>query len=148
MVETLKLVGAILSCLVSAATLISIIIKPIRKWIVDKILEAVRHDEYQGQLDSHTKTINDLSEFMKQHAEESVTIFQEIRDNMLKNNEGTKNSLRYQLYEKTEEIFERGYIKEKERELLTDMHEAYEGLRGNSYITDRVHRAFEMETRN
>lgn len=147
MIETLKDVGAILGCIVTAITLLGIIIKPIRQWTINQILRVVHHDEYREQLTTHTENINELKDFIRHHCEESSTIFQEIRDSMRKNDAGTMNSLRYQLYEKTEEIFNRGYIKEKERELLTDMHEAYENLRGNSYITDRVKRALGMETK-
>lgn len=146
--EIFQNIATVVGCISACITLLFAIIKPLRKWVTNRILRIVNHDEYRTQLASHTENINELKEFMMHHCEESNVIFQEIRDSMQKNNEATMNGLRYQLYEKTEEIFNRGYIKEKERELLTDMHDAYKGLHGNSYITDRIDRAFKMNTRD
>jgi hypothetical protein len=141
MIDIFKNIETVVGCIVTIMGLLTLIIKPIRKWIIEKIRSIVHHDEY-------TNNITELKELFLTHINESTGIFQDIRDSMQANNDGTLNSLRYQIYELTEIIFERGYIKEKERELLTDMHTAYRKLGGNSYISDRVNRAFHMETRD
>ena len=145
MVDIIKNIEAVVGLIVTIITLLTLIIKPIRKWCITKARNIVTDNEHKQQVNNN---IVALKELFADHLTESTDIFRDIRNKLQANNDGTLNGLRYQIYELTEIIFERGYIKEKERELLTDMHTAYHNLGGNSYVSDRVARALEMETRN
>lgn len=128
--ETIQFIGACIGYTVSGLTLISLIVRPIRIKIINKIKGI-------NQTDS---TIESL-----QRIERDLTI---QKDKLDKIAIGSQASLRNSIIQLAEKCLARGYITTIEKLNIIDMYNAYHDLGGDTYVTDRYELVLELPEKN
>lgn len=126
----IQFIGACIGYTVSALTLISLIIKPIRTKIVDRIkginqtdstIEALKHIDVR--LDKVEERLDEIAE-------------------------GTQASLRNNILQLVDSCLARGYISTIDKMNLKDMYSAYHNLGGDTYATERCNLALQLPTKD
>ena len=126
----IQFIGACIGYTVSALTLISLIIKPIRIKIVNRIkginqtdstIEALKH--INVQLDKVEERLDEIAE-------------------------GTQASLRNNILQLVDSCLARGYISTIDKMNLKDMYSAYHNLGGDTYATERCNLALQLPTKD
>lgn len=126
----IQFIGACIGYTVSALTLISLIIKPIRTKIVNRIkginqtdstIEALKH--INVQLDKVEERLDEIAE-------------------------GTQASLRNNILQLVDSCLARGYISTIDKMNLKDMYSAYHNLGGDTYATERCNLALQLPTKD
>lgn len=126
----IQFIGACIGYTVSALTLISLIIKPIRTKIVNRIkginqtdstIEALKHIDVR--LDKVEERLDEIAE-------------------------GTQASLRNNILQLVDSCLARGYISTIDKMNLKDMYSAYHNLGGDTYATERCNLALQLPTKD
>lgn len=128
--ETIQFIGACIGYTVSAVTLISIIIKPIRTKIIN-------HIKGINQTDSTIEALRHIDERLDK-----------VEDRLDKIAEGTQASLRNNILQLVDLCLARGSITTVDRMNLKDMYSAYHNLGGDTYATERCNLALQLPTRD
>lgn len=128
--EYVQLIGACIGYTVSALTLISLIIKPIRIKIVNRIKGI-------NQTDSTIEALKHIDERLDK-----------VEDRLDKIAEGTQASLRNNILQLVDICLSRGYITTVDRMNLKDMYSAYHNLGGDTYATERCNLALQLPTKD
>ena len=128
--ETIQFIGACIGYTVSAVTLISIIIKPIRTKIIN-------HIKGINQTDSTIEALRRIDERLDK-----------VEDRLDKIAEGTQASLRNNILQLVDLCLARGCITTVDRMNLKDMYSAYHNLGGDTYATERCNLALQLPTRD
>ena len=124
--QYLQYYGACIGWAISLITLISLIVKPIRVKIINRIKGISKTDLTQETL---MRIENNLQQQKKQ--------LDEIA-------EGTQANLRNNILQLVDKSIAKGYITGLERANLKDMYKAYHRLGGDTYATDRYELALEL----
>ena len=128
--ETIQFIGACIGYTVSAVTLISLIIKPIRTKIIN-------HIKGINQTDSTIEALKRIDDRLDK-----------VEDRLEKIAEGTQASLRNNILQLVDSCLERGYITTGDRMNLKDMYNAYHNLGGDTYATERRNLALLLPTKD
>lgn len=128
--ETIQFIGACIGYTVSAITLMSLIIKPIRTKIINRIKGI-------NQTDSTIEALMRIDERLGK-----------VEDRLEKIAEGTQASLRNNILQLVDSCLARGYITTVDRMNLKDMYNAYHNLGGDTYATERCNLALQLPTKD
>lgn len=128
--ETVQFIGACIGYTVSALTLLSLLIKPIRIKIIDRIKGI-------NQTDSTIESLKRIEERLDSQEAQLEKIAQ-----------GSQASLRNNILQLVDMCLAKGYITAIEKLNLIDMYNAYHNLGGDTYATARYELALELEERN
>lgn len=128
--ETIQFIGACIGYTVSAITLMSLIIKPIRTKIINRIKGI-------NQTDSTIEALMRIDERLDK-----------VEDRLGKIAEGTQASLRNNILQLVDSCLARGYITTVDRMNLKDMYNAYHNLGGDTYATERCNLALQLPTKD
>jgi len=128
--ETVQFIGACIGYTVSALTLLSLLIKPIRIKIIDRIKGI-------NQTDSTIESLKRIEERLDSQEAQLEKIAQ-----------GSQASLRNNILQLVDMCLAKGYITAIEKLNLIDMYNAYHNLGGDTYVTARYELALELEERN
>lgn len=128
--ETIQFIGACIGYTVSAITLMSLIIKPIRTKIINRIKGI-------NQTDSTIEALMHIDERLGK-----------VEDRLGKIAEGTQASLRNNILQLVDSCLARGYITTVDRMNLKDMYNAYHNLGGDTYATERCNLALQLPTKD
>lgn len=128
--ETIQFIGACIGYTVSAITLMSLIIKPIRTKIINRIKGI-------NQTDSTIEALMRIDERLDK-----------VEDRLEKIAEGTQASLRNNILQLVDSCLARGYITTVDRMNLKDMYNAYHNLGGDTYATERCNLALQLPTKD
>lgn len=128
--EIVQFIGACIGYTVSGLTLISLIVRPIRIKIINKIKGI-------NQTDSTIEALKRIDERLDK-----------VEDRLDKIAEGTQASLRNNILQLVDICLLRGYITTVDRMNLKDMYSAYHNLGGDTYATERCNLALQLPTKN
>lgn len=128
--EIVQFIGACIGYTVSGLTLISLIVRPIRIKIINKIKGI-------NQTDSTIEALKRIDERLDK-----------VEDRLDKIAEGTQASLRNNILQLVDICLSRGYITTVDRMNLKDMYSAYHNLGGDTYATERCNLALQLPTKN
>ena len=124
--ETIRFVGACIGYTVSAFTLISLIVKPIRTKLIGWIKGINETDSTTESLQRIEKRLN------------------EQEDKLDKIAQGSQASLRNSILNLCDKCLAKGYINTVEKMNLIDMYDAYHNLGGDTYATARYELVLEL----
>lgn len=124
--ETIQFIGACIGWTVSAFTLLSLIIKPIRVRIIDRIKGI-------NQTDATIESLIRIEERLDKQEEKLDLIAL-----------GTQASLRNNILQLVDRCLAKGSITAIEKLNLIDMYTAYHNLGGDTYATARYELALEL----
>lgn len=124
--ETIQFIGACIGWTVSAFTLLSLIIKPIRVRIIDRIKGI-------NQTDATIESLIRIEERLDKQEEKLDLIAM-----------GTQASLRNNILQLVDRCLAKGSITAIEKLNLIDMYTAYHNLGGDTYATARYELALEL----
>lgn len=128
--ETIQFIGACIGYTVSAITLITLIVKPIRTSLIGWIKGV-------NKTDDTSESIKRIEETQRQQGELLALIA-----------EGSVANLRNNILQLTGACLEQGYISTVDRMNLKDMYDAYHKLGGDTYATERRNLALELPTKD
>ena len=128
--ETIQFVGACIGYTVSAITLITLIVKPIRNKLIGWIKGV-------NETDSTSESLYRIEERLK-----------EQEDKLDKIAQGSQASLRNNILQLVDKCLEKESITAIEKLNLIDMYTAYHDLGGDTYATARYELALELEEKN
>lgn len=128
--ETVQFIGVCIGCTVSALTLLSLIIKPIRVKIVNRIKGI-------SNTDSTTEALMRIEKKLKEENEKIAKIAQ-----------GSQASLRNSILQLVDRCLSKESITSIEKMNLKDMYEAYHNLGGDTYATTRYELALQLPVVN
>lgn len=126
----IQFIGACIGYTVSALTLISLIIKPIRTKIVNRIKGINQTDSTIEALKHINVRLDKIEERLDEIAE------------------GTQASLRNNILQLVDSCLARGYISTIDKMNLKDMYSAYHNLGGDTYATERCNLALQLPTKD
>lgn len=126
----IQFIGACIGYTVSALTLISLIIKPIRTKIVNRIKGINQTDSTIEALKHIAVRLDKVEERLDEIAE------------------GTQASLRNNILQLVDSCLARGYISTIDKMNLKDMYSAYHNLGGDTYATERCNLALQLPTKD
>ena len=124
--QYLQYIGACIGWTISAITLFSLIVKPIRVKIINRIKGISRTDSTQEALERIENTLQEQNKKIDEIAEGMQAI---ARDSIL---------------HLVEKCVAKGYMTALERANLKDMYKAYHRLGGDTYATERYELALEL----
>lgn len=128
--NTFQFVGNCFSYAISAITLITLIVTPVRTRVI-RWVKGINKTE---------STVDAL-----QRIEERLD---KIEDSLGRIANGTQASLRNGILQIADECLEKGYITSIEKQNLMDMYKAYSDLDGDQYATDRYLFAIGLPEKN
>lgn len=128
--EMIQFVGACIGYTVSAITLITLIVKPIRTKLIGWIKGV-------NETDSTSESLYRIEERLK-----------EQEDKLDKIAQGSQASLRNNILQLVDKCLEKESITAIEKLNLIDMYTAYHDLGGDTYATARYELALELEEKN
>lgn len=128
--ETIQFVGACIGYTVSAITLITLIVKPIRTKLIGWIKGV-------NETDSTSESLYRIEERLK-----------EQEDKLDKIAQGSQAGLRNNILQLVDKCLEKESITAIEKLNLIDMYTAYHDLGGDTYATARYELALELEEKN
>ena len=128
--ETVQFIGACIGYTVSALTLLSLIIKPIRIKIVNRIKGI-------NNTDSTAEALIRIEDKLKEQDEKIAKIAQ-----------GSQASLRNSILQLVDKCLSKENISSIEKMNLKDMYEAYHNLGGDTYATTRYELALQLPVEN
>lgn len=128
--ETIQFIGACVGYSVSAITLLSLLISPIRVKIIE-VVKGINHTD---------STIESLKRI-----EERLDIQETKLDKIA---QGSQASLRNNILQLVDRCLAKGSITSIEKLNLIDMYSAYHDLGGDTYATARYKIALKLEEKN
>lgn len=128
--ETVQFIGACIGYTVSAITLLTLIIKPIRTKLIGWMKGINETDETAESIHRIEEMQNQQSALLAQIAE------------------GTQASLRNNILQLVDTCLAREYITTVDRMNLKDMYAAYHNLGGDTYATERCNLALDLPTKD
>ena len=128
--EIIQFIGACIGYTVSALTLLSLIIKPIRVKIVQRIKGI-------NQTDATIETLCRIERKLRSQD-----------DRLDKIAKGNQASLRNSILQLVDKSISKEYITSIEKLNLIDMYDAYHALGGDTYATARYELALELPEKN
>lgn len=128
--ETVQFIGACIGYTVSAFTLLSFIIKPIRVKVINRIKGI-------NQTDSTIESLQRIEVELKNQ-----------KDRLDKIALGGQASLRNSILQLVDKCLAKGFITTIEKLNLIDMYTAYHDLGGDTYATARYELALELEEKS
>ncbi len=135
--EIIKIIGSCIGYVISAITLITIIIKPLRKKFIEWVkqtgdVNATKSElfEIKNMLQAHLDTDKDKQELLKRLAE------------------AEKASLRNSILHLCDACLKKESITSIEKLNLIDMYKEYHNLGGDTYCTDRYELTLSLQEKN
>lgn len=139
--ETIQFVGAFIGYTVSAFTLVSLIVKPIRTRLIGWIKGINNTDEngemlarIEARLDKQERNFNERLDKQEDKLDKIAV--------------GSQASLRNNILQLVDKCLAKGSITTIEKLNLIDMYSAYHNLGGDKYATARYKLALELEEKN
>jgi len=139
--ETIQFVGACIGYTVSAFTLVSLIVKPIRTRLIGWIKGINNTDEngemlarIEARLDKQERNFNERLDKQEDKLDKIAV--------------GSQASLRNNILHLVDKCLAKGSITTIEKLNLIDMYSAYHNLGGDKYATARYKLALELEEKN
>lgn len=139
--ETIQFVGACIGYTVSAFTLVSLIVKPIRTRLIGWIKGINNTDEngemlarIEARLDKQERNFNERLDKQEDKLDKIAV--------------GSQASLRNNILQLVDKCLAKGSITTIEKLNLIDMYSAYHNLGGDKYATARYKLALELEEKN
>lgn len=144
LIEIIKIVGCIIGYLLSAITLITMVVRPIRKKFI-KWLKAVGGTDIIEENMIGIKTdFDELKQMLQTHIATD-----EIKTSMLQRlAEAEKASLRNSILHLCDMCLRKESITSIEKLNLIDMYKEYHNLGGDTYCTDRYEMALDLPEKN
>lgn len=135
--ETIKVVGSSLGYILSAITLSTMIIKPIR----NKFIHWIKR---MGDVDTTKSELTEIKNMLQAHIDADV----EKQKTLKRLAEAEKASLRNSILHLCDLCLKRGSITSIEKLNLIDMYTEYHNLGGDTYCTDRYELTLELPEKN
>lgn len=124
--DFIKIIGSCLGYALSAVTLTTIIVKPLR----NKFINWVRQT---SDIDNTNSEIAEIKAMLKQHIETDA----DKQETLIRLKEAEKANLRNSILQLCDKCIKRESITAIEKMNLMDMYQEYHNLGGDSYCTDR-----------
>lgn len=135
--EAIKIVGSCLGYTLSAITLITMIVKPIRN-------KFIRWVKQTGDVDTTKLELTEIKNMLQTHINADV----EKQETLKRLAEAEKASLRNSILHLCDLCLKRNSITSIEKLNLIDMYTEYHNLGGDTYCTDRYELTLDLPEKN
>lgn len=141
MIEVIKNIAAIVGCVLSCISLLTIIVKPMRKTVINWIAEVADKPETVNAINELRSQMNTMQLKMEQNAEERRQQITNLKDQIdsiiqfdMKNHKALKDMIRERIVSMYYANLEHKTLHFEEWETVSQLNSSYESLNGNTFV--------------